>query len=91
MEIYLNSVEFGDGIFGAEAIAERNFQIPAGELTASDAALITVSIDSPKELNSAQPTTYMLRRQAKIIGLMELMVPVEFGKTVQQNADDTIN
>jgi monofunctional biosynthetic peptidoglycan transglycosylase len=91
IEVYLNSVEFGDGIFGAEAIAKENFHVPAGELTIPDAALITVSIDDPKELNSAQPTTYMLRRQAKIIGIMELMIPVEFGKTGQQNTDDTIN
>jgi monofunctional biosynthetic peptidoglycan transglycosylase len=79
MEVYLNSIEFGDGVFGAEAIAEKNFQVSAGELTPSQAALITVSINSPKELDSSNPTTYMLRRQAKIISLMEKMIPVEFG------------
>jgi monofunctional biosynthetic peptidoglycan transglycosylase len=86
MEVYLNSVEFGDGIFGAETIAGQVFQIPAGELTVQQAALITVSINNPKELNSAHPTTYMLRRQAKIISLMEKMIPIEFGK-LQPNTD----
>ncbi|MDR1436940.1 MAG: monofunctional biosynthetic peptidoglycan transglycosylase [Candidatus Symbiothrix sp.] len=87
MEIYLNSIELGDGIFGAEAIAQNNFQISAAELTVPQAALITVSINNPKELDSARPTVYMLRRQAKIISLMEKMIPVEWGKcsTGEQN------
>jgi monofunctional biosynthetic peptidoglycan transglycosylase len=80
MEVYLNSIEFSDGIFGAKAIAEKNFQISAGELTAPQAALITVSINNPQELDSSNPTVYMLRRQAKIVSLMEKMIPVEFGK-----------
>ncbi|MDR2086197.1 MAG: monofunctional biosynthetic peptidoglycan transglycosylase [Dysgonamonadaceae bacterium] len=80
MEVYLNSIEFGDGIFGAEAIARQHFQIPAAELTVQQAALITVSINNPKELDSSRPTTYMLRRQAKIIRLMEEIIPVELGK-----------
>ena len=80
MEVYLNSIEFGDGVFGAEAIARKNFQVHAGELTASQAALITVSINNPGELDSSKPTTYMLRRQAKILSIMDNMIPVEFGK-----------
>jgi monofunctional biosynthetic peptidoglycan transglycosylase len=85
MEVFLNSVEFGDGIFGAEAIAEKIFQTTAGELTVPQSALITVSINNPQELDSSNPTTYMLRRQAKIIALMEKMIPVEFGK---QSSED---
>jgi monofunctional biosynthetic peptidoglycan transglycosylase len=88
MEVYLNSMEFGNGIYGAEAIARQRFQIPAGELTIQQAALITVSINNPIELDSSHPTTYMLRRQAKIIGLMEKMIPVEF-KKLQKNTDNT--
>ncbi|MDR0507027.1 MAG: monofunctional biosynthetic peptidoglycan transglycosylase [Dysgonamonadaceae bacterium] len=81
MEVYLNSVEFGNGIFGAESIARTNFNVSAGELNAAQSALITVSIDNPKELDSSCPTTYMLRRQAKIISLMEKMIQVEYGKS----------
>ena len=80
MEVYLNSVEFGDGVFGAEAIARKNFQVHAKELTASQAALITVSINNPKELDSSKPTTYMLRRQAKILSIMDNMIPIDFEK-----------
>jgi len=80
MEVYLNSIEFGDGIFGAEAIARKNFQLHAKELGVSEAALITVSINNPRELDSSKPTTYMLRRQARIISIMDSMIPVEFGK-----------
>jgi monofunctional biosynthetic peptidoglycan transglycosylase len=81
LEVYLNSIELGDAVFGAEAIARQNFQIPAAELSIRQSALITVSINNPKELDSSRPTTYMLRRQAKIIHLMEEMIPIEFGKT----------
>jgi monofunctional biosynthetic peptidoglycan transglycosylase len=81
LEVYLNSIEFGDGIFGAEAIAKKNFHVPAIELTVQEAALITVSISAPKELDSANPSVYMLRRQAKIIGLMDKIIPVEFEKS----------
>jgi monofunctional biosynthetic peptidoglycan transglycosylase len=79
MEVYLNSIELGEGIFGVEAIAEKNFQISAAELTIPQSALITVSINNPKTLDSANPTVYMLRRQAKIISLMEKMIPLEWG------------
>jgi monofunctional biosynthetic peptidoglycan transglycosylase len=83
MEVYLNSIELGDGVFGAEAIAEKSFHIHAKELSISESALITVSINNPKELDSSNPTTYMLRRQAKIMSLMDKMIPVEFGKQNQ--------
>jgi len=78
LEVYLNSVEFGDNIFGAEAIAQTCFDVSAKDLSLPQAALITVSIDSPKEFDASKPTTYMLRRQAKIIGLVEKMLPVAF-------------
>jgi monofunctional biosynthetic peptidoglycan transglycosylase len=79
LEVYLNSVEFGDGILGAEAAARQHFQIPSGELSVQQAALIAVAINDP-ELDPSRPTTYMLRRQAKIVRLMEEMILVEFGK-----------
>jgi monofunctional biosynthetic peptidoglycan transglycosylase len=85
LEVYLNSVEFGNGIFGAEAIAQKNYQLSAGELPIPEAALITVAINNPDELDSSAPTTYMLRRQAKIISIMDQMIPMELGKQTHTN------
>lgn len=80
MEVYLNTKEMGDGVFGAEAIAEKNFQKPAAQLSASEAALITTAFPNPKAFNSGKPTNYMLKQQAKIISLMAKIIPVEMGK-----------
>lgn len=79
MEVYLNTKEMGDGIFGAEAIAEKNFQKPAAQLSASEAALITTAFPNPKAFNSIKPTSYMLKQQAKIISMMAKIIPVEMG------------
>jgi monofunctional biosynthetic peptidoglycan transglycosylase len=79
MEVYLNTKEMGDGIFGAEAIAEKNFQKTAAQLSASEAALITTAFPNPKELDSGKPTNYMLEQQAKIISLMSKIIPVGMG------------
>jgi monofunctional biosynthetic peptidoglycan transglycosylase len=85
MEVYLNTIEMGNGIFGAEAIAEKNFQKPAARLSVYEAALITTAFPDPKTLNLAEPTNYMLKQQAKIISLMAKIIPVEMGKPNNEN------
>lgn len=71
MEVYLNSIEMGDGLFGAEACAEAHFHKPALRLTAPEAALVAASLPNPRRFNSARPSPYMLRRQAQILSLMD--------------------
>lgn len=66
MEVYLNSIEMGDGIYGVEAVAQANFGCSARELTRSDCALIAATLPAPLRYNSAQPTAYLLQRQAWI-------------------------
>jgi monofunctional biosynthetic peptidoglycan transglycosylase len=78
MEIYLNTIEMGDTLFGAEAIVQKSFCISAGELEAPQAALIAACLVNPIELNPDKPTTYLLRRQAKIMGIMEKMMTVRW-------------
>jgi len=78
MEVYLNSIEMGDGIFGAQAVAKVHFQTTADKLTVPEAALIAASLPNPKEYNSANPSAYLLRRQAQIISLMPKMMPIDF-------------
>jgi monofunctional biosynthetic peptidoglycan transglycosylase len=80
MEVYLNSIEMGDGIFGAQAVAKAHFNTTADKLTVPEAALIAASLPNPREFNSAKPSAYLLKRQAKISSLMTKIMPVDFDK-----------
>ena len=67
MEVYLNSIEMGDGIYGADAVAEHHFNTTADKLTKAQCALIAVSLPNPRRMNSARPSAYMLKRQKRIL------------------------
>lgn len=75
MEVYLNSIEMGDGIYGAEAVAQEHFQTTASKLTKGQCALIAASLPNPHKFNSGNPSSYMFKRQKKIMYLMRC-VPV---------------
>lgn len=79
MEAYLNSIEMGDGIYGAEAVAKAHFKKEAYQLSKSEAALIAATLPNPRKFNSAKPSPYMLKRQAKIISLMGKLMKVDMG------------
>lgn len=79
MEVYLNSIEMGNGIYGAEAVAQAHFKKSADKLTKAEAALIAASLPNPRRFNSAKPSPYMLQRQAKIMSLMQKIVRIEMG------------
>lgn len=79
MEVYLNSIEMGNGIFGAEAVAKSHFKKNAGILTKGEAALIAASLPNPRRFNSGKPSPYMYKRQKQIVSLMGKIAPVEIG------------
>ncbi|MGD2034846.1 MAG: monofunctional biosynthetic peptidoglycan transglycosylase [Bacteroidales bacterium] len=70
MEVYLNMIEMGAGIYGAEAASQYYFHKPASRLTGEEAALIAISLPNPQKRNPAKPTSYMLWRQKNILSLM---------------------
>jgi monofunctional glycosyltransferase len=70
LEIYLNSVEWGDGVFGAEAAAQRYFKKPAAKLNAYEAARLAVMLPSPKFFETRQGSAYLARRTATIVARM---------------------
>ena len=76
MEVYLNSIEMGDGIYGASAVAKYHFNTTADKLTKAQCALIAVSLPNPRKMNSAHPTPYMLRRQQRILREMRFVKPL---------------
>ena len=77
MEVYLNSIEMGDGIYGADAVAEQHFNTTAKELTRAQCALIATTLPNPRRFNSAQPSKYMLKRQKRILHEMKFVSPLK--------------
>lgn len=75
MEVYLNSIEMGDGIYGAEAVAREHFGCTAKDLTRSQCALIAATLPNPRKFSSKSPSSYMLKRQSRILREMKY-VPV---------------
>ena len=71
MEVYLNSIEMGDGIYGAEAVAQLHFGCKAADLTRANCALIAATLPNPLRYDSANPSAYMLKRQTWIMRQMK--------------------
>ena len=66
MEVYLNSIEWGPGVYGVEAAARRNFGVGAGELSAAQAARLAAILPSPLKWKAARPGPYVKRRSGRI-------------------------
>ena len=79
MEVYLNSIEMGDGIYGADAVAERHFGCRASELTKGQCALIAATLPNPLKYDSGAPSPYVKRRKQRILREMRnvKMLPEE--------------
>ena len=73
MEVYLNSIEMGPGIYGAEAVAQAHFDKSASKLTRREAALIAATLPNPLKYSSKNPSKYMRKRQRQITRLMGLV------------------
>ncbi len=70
LEVYLNSVEFGDGIYGVEAASRTFFGKPAKRLTPSEAALLAAVLPNPHKFRANAPSDYVRGRQEWILGQM---------------------
>ena len=73
MEVYLNSIEMGDGIYGIDAVAADNFSTTAADLSRSQCALVAATLPNPRKFDSANPTSYMLKRRRQIETQMRFM------------------
>ena len=62
LEVYANVVEFGDGIYGAEAAAQHFFHKPAARLSAGESARLAAVLPSPRRYDAARPGPYVQRR-----------------------------
>lgn len=75
MEVYLNSIEMGDGIYGVQAVAEQNFGLDAKDLSRSDCALIAATLPNPRRFSSKAPGPYMRKRVKQIEHQMTFIKP----------------
>ena len=73
MEVYLNSIETGEGIYGVEAIANENWGLHADQLSKSQCALIAVTLPNPRKFSSKHPSAYMQKRQKRILREMKFV------------------
>ena len=73
MEVYLNSIEMGDGIYGVDAVAEEHFRTDAKNLNREQCALIAATLPNPRIFSSKNPSDYMLKRQSRILHEMKFV------------------
>lgn len=67
MEVYLNSIEMGEGLYGIAAVAKANFNKVPAKLTRKECALIAATLPNPRKFSSKKPSKYTRKRQASII------------------------
>lgn len=79
MEVYLNSIEMGDGIYGVQACANENFHKNASELTSKECALIAATLPNPLKYDSANPSKYMRKRRDRISKEMRFVEDPDWG------------
>jgi monofunctional biosynthetic peptidoglycan transglycosylase len=77
LELYLNVIEWGDGIYGAEAAAQHYFHKPASTLSASEAAYLSAMIPNPRTVFNPQVNSRRVSRRQRIIlrGMPHVRIP----------------
>ena len=75
LEIYLNIIEWGDGVYGAEAAARTYFGKSAAQLSQPESALLAAAIANPRVMNPGSPTARLRRRQQMVMRRMGYVQP----------------
>ncbi len=75
LELYLNVIEWGNGIYGAEAAARTYFGKSAGDLTAQESALLAAAITNPRLFDIAHPSARLRNRQEMVMRRMGAVTP----------------
>ncbi len=78
MEVYLNIIEMGDGVYGAQAAAEHWFKKEAANLTSNEAASIAAILPSPRRYKATNSGPYIAKRKNKIVRLMRHVGKLEY-------------
>lgn len=83
LEVYLNVIETGKGIYGVEEAGELYFGTPAKKLNRDEAALIAATLPDPKILSAAHPSEYVRQRQRWILEQMRNLGGVGYLKNIK--------
>jgi monofunctional glycosyltransferase len=78
MEVYLNSIEMGDGIYGAQAATQHWYRKDASSLTKIQAAGIAAILPNPRKYSATSSSSYINRRKDKIIRIMGQIRPIKY-------------
>jgi monofunctional biosynthetic peptidoglycan transglycosylase len=89
LELYLNVIEWGDGIYGADAAARSYYGLSAADLGPSESALLAAAIINPRLLNPARPGARLIRRQQLILRRMGAVLPPDEALTTTPPAQLT--
>lgn len=73
LEVYLNSIETGEGIYGVEAISRENWGLRASQISKEQCALIAATLPNPRRFSSKNPSDYMKKRQKRILHEMKFV------------------
>ncbi len=80
MEVYLNSIEMGNGVYGAQAAAEHWYRKGASSLTPMQAAGIAAILPNPRKYSATSSSSYINRRKAKIVRVMRQVGKIDYSK-----------
>jgi monofunctional biosynthetic peptidoglycan transglycosylase len=80
MEVYLNSIEMGNGVYGAQAAAEHWYRKGASSLTPLQAAGIAAILPNPRKYSATSSSSYINRRKAKIVRVMRTVGKIDYSK-----------
>ena len=73
LEVYLNVIEWGDGIYGAESAAQHYFNCPARKLNSYESALMAAVLPNPHRWSPANPSPYIQKRADEILYQVEML------------------
>lgn len=88
MEVYLNVIEMGNGIYGAEAAAQHYFGKSAKRLSRRQACLIAATYPSPRKFNPGKPSGYLNSRATHLVGLSQKIGKIRFDDISIQKAEE---
>jgi monofunctional biosynthetic peptidoglycan transglycosylase len=86
LEVYLNIIELGRGIFGVEAAAHRYFHKPAARLSSSEAAVLAAVLPNPIRMHADRPSAYVLSRRDQILGQMRALGGASYLQAVEKES-----
>jgi monofunctional biosynthetic peptidoglycan transglycosylase len=87
LEVYLNIVELGKGIYGMEAAARRFYHKPAARLTSSEAAVLAAVLPNPIRMHADRPSAYVLERRDWILGQMRALGGASYLQAVEKEKE----